>query len=70
MGKTADVIRRTQNGKTVFVIAMTSHIETVREQLIAMNVDRENICKAVVLIPHNAMEVDIHDTAMEGEEPK
>ncbi len=58
------------DGKTVFVIAMTSHIETVREQLIAMNVDRENICKAVVLIPHNAMEVDIHDTAMEGEEPK
>lgn len=47
------------DGKTVFIIAMTSHIETVREQLIAMNVGRENICKAIAIIPHNAMEVDI-----------
>ena len=47
------------DGKTVFIIAMTSNIETVREQLIAMNVGRENICKAIAIIPHNAMEVDI-----------
>lgn len=53
------------NGNTVFIIAMSSHHEAIREQLLAMNVAKENICKAVLVIPHNAMELDIRNEKVE-----
>ncbi len=53
------------DGKTLFLIAMTSQIDAIKEQLSGMNIDRENICKAAVIIPHNAMEVDIRSMLTE-----
>ena len=54
-----DTLAELDDGDTVFIIAMASHNETIKEQLLAMNIKKENIARAAVVIPHLAMELDI-----------
>lgn len=56
-----DRLESFNDGKTVFIIAILSHIEVIREQLLNMGVSPKNICKGIIIIPHNAMEVDIRN---------
>lgn len=55
------------DGKTIFIIAMVSHNEVIKEQLISIKIGREHVCKAVAVIPHNAMEISIKDMETKGE---
>lgn len=53
------MLAETDHEKTIYIIAMLSHTEEVREQLISLGIDKEDICRAPGIIPHNAMEVEI-----------
>ncbi len=57
-----------QDGKTVFLIAMSSRREVIKEQLLSMKIDGKYICRGAAVIPHNAMEADIRDSQAEREE--
>ncbi len=56
------------DGKTVFLIALSSQWEVIKEQLLSMNISGEHICKGIFVIPHNAMEADIRDLPAERKE--
>lgn len=45
------------DGKTVFLIAMVSHVEEVKKQLLSLKISDENMLKPLMVGPHGSMEV-------------
>lgn len=63
-----DKLPELDDGKTIFIIAMVSHNEVIKDQFRAMKLKDNNICKAVMVIPHNALEVDIKNLVGSGKD--
>ncbi len=62
MGKevvSPDKLADLNDGKTVFIIAVVTQIEIIKEQLLSAKIEGKHICRAIHIIPHNAMEVNI-----------